>query len=73
MRCFACDTLLTDFESTRKIVREDGTIEYPDLCNECFASSGLDDVSSVFVREDLQTEESNMEDTAEMLFWESDE
>jgi len=52
--CYACDRNMTDFESTRKIVREDGSVYYPDLCNECFSASGLSDVSDVVERQDLE-------------------
>lgn len=33
MRCKACDTLLTDYESTRKSIQ---TGEFLDLCNHCY-------------------------------------
>jgi hypothetical protein len=33
MRCLACDSNLSDFESTRKGTN---TNEYMDLCNKCF-------------------------------------
>lgn len=33
MHCRACDTLLTNFESTR---RNANTYEFVDLCNQCF-------------------------------------
>jgi hypothetical protein len=35
MRCKACDTLLTDFERTRKSSK---TNEFIDLCNYCYKS-----------------------------------
>lgn len=58
MHCCACDKLLSDFEATRAIHREDGSMEYPDLCNECFDSSGLTEIDniSITVRNDLATE-----------------
>ena len=33
MRCLSCNTLLTDFEATRKSAE---TEEFLDLCNECY-------------------------------------
>lgn len=41
MHCGACDQLLNPRESTAKIVREDGSVEYPDLCIKCITESGL--------------------------------
>lgn len=52
-RCVACDCNLSDYESTRKIEEPDGKIVYPDLCNKCFKSSGLEKISNVFDRDDL--------------------
>lgn len=56
-RCVACNKLLSDFESTRKIEREDGTSDYPDLCNKCFKSSELAEYVPIVERSDLQHEE----------------
>lgn len=53
MTCRACNKLLSEFESTRKVVRDDGTIEYIDLCNKCYRESGLGDVATVVERSDL--------------------
>ena len=52
-RCIACDKNLNDFESTRKIERSDGSIEYPDLCNTCFKETGLGNEVIVIERNDL--------------------
>lgn len=52
-RCVACDKNLNDFESTRKVIREDGTTEYPDLCNTCFKESGIASHSNIVERYDL--------------------
>lgn len=57
MRCKACDKNLNDFESTRKIVREDGTKEYVDLCNKCYTSSEVSSVATVVERYDLAKED----------------
>jgi len=61
MRCKACDTELTDFEATRKIVNKDGTIEYPDLCdsNGCFDASGIANQMVTVERKDLIGKEGN--------------
>lgn len=52
-RCAACDVNMNDFETTRKIVRTDGSIYYPDLCNTCFKASGLSQIVEVIERYDL--------------------
>ena len=44
MRCYCCDKILSDFESTRKSVN---TGEYLDMCNKCYAT----------IKEDLHAEE----------------
>lgn len=67
-RCRACDVNLSDFESTRKIVRSDKSIDYPDLCNTCFSSSNLNVVSQVVERYDLQ--ESSFEEVVEEIDYE---
>lgn len=56
-RCVACDKNLSDFEATRKIVRENGNVSYPDLCNRCFKESGLASITVVVERHDLVHEE----------------
>lgn len=53
MRCKACNSGMSDFEATRKIVTDSGKIEYPDLCNRCFKESGLGDIFPVVERHDL--------------------
>lgn len=53
MKCCACDKLLSDFETTRKIVREEGKVEYPDMCNTCFKESGIWSMLPVIERTDL--------------------
>lgn len=55
MRCFACNTQLSDFEATRKAVQENGKVVYPDLCDECFYASGMGSIATVVEREDLKT------------------
>jgi len=50
MRCLACDTNLSDFESTRK---HHETGEFIDLCNKCF-STIQNDVTDIQEREDLR-------------------
>jgi len=35
MRCYCCDKILSDFESTRKSVT---TGDYLDMCNKCYAT-----------------------------------
>lgn len=44
MRCYCCDKILSDFESTRKSVN---TGEYLDMCNKCYAT----------IKEELHAEE----------------
>ena len=44
MRCYCCDKILSDFESTRKSVT---TGDYLDMCNKCYAT----------IKEDLHAEE----------------
>ena len=51
--CIACDVLLSDYEATRKIVRVDGSIEYPDLCNTCYKESGVGNFVTTVTRDDL--------------------
>ena len=48
MHCIICDTLLTDFEATRRIK---DTRVYLDLCNVCFKS--IDTHLPVVERKDL--------------------
>lgn len=48
MHCRACDTLLTDFESTR---RNANTHEFVDLCNSCFKE--VKHIIPVIERKDL--------------------
>ena len=49
MRCYACDKLLNDFESTRK---SKVTGEYMDMCNKCFASIAQDVIATT--RQDFE-------------------
>lgn len=65
-RCRACDKVLSEFELTRKVVSRDGVVSYPDYCNECFSSSGLEDVATVVSRSDLQ--ESVVEEEPDYVF-----
>lgn len=40
MKCLACNKLLSNFESTRKIMYMDtNKIEYIDMCTECYSPS----------------------------------
>ena len=39
MKCLSCDSVLTDFEATRKYA---GSEEFVDLCNRCFNSIAED-------------------------------
>lgn len=65
MRCSACNVVLSDFEATRKVVREDSTVSYPDLCNRCFRDSGLSSVAVIVERHDLVHEEDVEEENVE--------
>lgn len=56
MKCVACDKNLSDYESTRKIIHDNGRVIYPDLCNHCFSSSDLKHNNQVVERGDLATE-----------------
>ena len=66
MHCRACDTLLSDFEATR---RNANTFDFVDLCNSCFKDvrhiipvvERKDLVTSVDIDDDLDTE-SQVED-----------
>ena len=58
MKCKACDTLMNDYETTRKY--RNG--EYTELCTECFSISEenileLDGGYSVYTTEELQEAE----------------
>jgi hypothetical protein len=44
MRCYCCDKILSDFESTRKSVN---TGDYLDMCNKCYST----------IKDDLNAEE----------------
>jgi uncharacterized Zn finger protein len=57
MRCVACNKCLSDFESTRKVVREDGSKDFVDLCNTCYHASDLSSVATVVERFDLSRED----------------
>ena len=52
MHCRACDTLLNDFESTR---RNANTFDFVDLCNSCFKE--VKHIIPVIERKDLITSE----------------
>ena len=54
MRCLSCNTILNDFESTRRYAN---TGEFVDMCKRCFNSSDTEGVD-VLEREDLKSEES---------------
>jgi hypothetical protein len=51
MRCRACDTLLTDFESTRKNAE---TLEFIDMCNRCFSHVEIDTIDRADLRDDIE-------------------
>ena len=53
MHCKICDALLTDFEATR---RNANTNQFLDICNHCFAESGLKDIMPTRDRKDLVKE-----------------
>lgn len=55
MRCYACQVNLNDFESTRKSAL---TGEYVDLCNKCYAGTGIDTID----RPDLVPNEEMVDD-----------
>jgi len=55
--CVACDKNLSDFESTRKIEHDNGSVEYLDLCNGCFKVSGLTVGYNIIERNDLSHED----------------
>ena len=38
MRCMGCNKELTDFEATRRYADSE---EFIDLCNDCFAGTGI--------------------------------
>jgi len=68
MHCKACDTLLNDFESTR---RNKYTHEFIDLCNHCF--DGIKGTVPVIERKDLMTsrdydDDLSTEGTDELLY-----
>lgn len=69
MKCVSCDKILHDFETTRKIEREDKSIYYPDLCNVCFKHSGLSSIANVIEREDLAHQE-DLEEEGECIVYE---
>lgn len=48
MRCYCCNRLLSDFESTRKMK---GSGEYADMCNKC--ASTIEDEIGFQGRSDL--------------------
>jgi hypothetical protein len=58
-RCVACDKNLSDFETTRKILHQDGSIYYPDLCNGCYSTTDIPLHSVVVERYDLAHEQFN--------------
>ena len=67
-RCVACDKNLNDFESTRKVVHDDGKVTYPDLCNTFFKESGLGNEANVVERYDLSHSEDIDEDDDDRYF-----
>jgi C4-type Zn-finger protein len=58
-RCVACNRNLNNFETTRKIVHKDGSIYYPDLCNNCYRTTDIALHETVVERYDLAHEEFN--------------
>ena len=53
-RCYSCDVNLSNYETTRKIVRPDGSKYYPDLCNRCWNTTDLASFTNVVEIEDLE-------------------
>lgn len=51
MHCNICDTLLSDFEATRRFKN---TSKYLDLCNKCYKET-IPDIYQVTERKDLAT------------------
>lgn len=64
-RCYACDKKLSEFELTRKIVRPNGSISYPDLCNKCFNESNLAQEADIVERIDLKNSNDDYEEKPE--------
>jgi hypothetical protein len=67
-RCRACDSRLTPFELTRKIIHEDNKVEYLDTCSKCYNASPLPKTTNIVERYDLLHEvdiTEEMEDTLE--------
>lgn len=52
MRCLSCNTIMTDYEATRKNIF---TGEFIDLCNHCFAS--VSEYLHTIERDDLAHED----------------
>ena len=63
MRCQCCNKNLSDFEATRKFKREDKSVVFADMCNNC-ASTIEEDVKFVG-RSDLEPNMVNDEDVAD--------
>ena len=57
MKCVACDSIMTDFEATRK---SKTTGQFLDLCEDCFKEVS-DDIIDVEERADLKQLEHEIE------------
>lgn len=53
MHCVVCNEFLSEFEATR---RNANTGQFLDICNVCFAESGLKDIMPTRDRKDLVKE-----------------
>ena len=61
MRCYCCNKILSDFESTRKSA---STGEYLDMCNKCYST--IKDELHAVERHDLYDgDEENLEEETE--------
>lgn len=64
MKCLSCNTLLTDFEATRKYT----TGAYVDLCNNCFTNDRpVIERLDLLNEEDIDQEIFNLDDLEDML------
>jgi hypothetical protein len=61
MRCVACDKNLSNYESTRKIIHEDKSVYYPDLCNNCFSTTDISEFATIIERHDLASDSTDEE------------
>lgn len=59
MRCYCCNRLLSDYESTRK---SKATGDYLDMCNKCFNTVSDDIESDEISLDELEEEELRADD-----------